>query len=65
MRELACDMIWGQGVRPQKTYPVGWSLTLLTALFLLGIAVLCLVVTPCQESHRLRLNGRFLWPTAL
>jgi hypothetical protein len=34
------------GVRSQKTYPVGWSLTPLTALLLLGIAVLCLVVAP-------------------
>jgi hypothetical protein len=53
------------GVRSQKTYPSSWSLTPLTALLLLGIAVLCLVVAPCQESHRLRLKGRFLWPTAL
>jgi hypothetical protein len=48
------------GVRSQKTYPVGWPLTPLTALLLLEIAMLCLVVAPCQKSHRLRLKGCFL-----
>jgi hypothetical protein len=43
---ILCKMIGNLGGWSQKTYPVGWSLTPLIALLLLGIAKLCLVVAP-------------------